>query len=252
MAALGWAAQQQGLELCSTSMMNEFNSIDTLISTALSRNWCVDPACATCGSFEFCNALKKISRDKIIEDLRKLNHEFFIMNNDVFRLIIRECSLLPLGGDLLSSLSGTPAGEQLQKNIDYSNNEYEKRQRYEKFRAIYESKEAIEERKIKRKELREIATQPHREKKKLNAEEIKNIILIFEKIPSAELLKTAINLETKISMRAIGGLVYKRLLNNFQSSSISLNDKKILIELSKTHNGHWKKLVCKLSINQTN
>jgi len=30
------------------------------------------------------------------------------------------------------------------KNIDYSNNEYEKRQRYEKFRAIYESKEAIE------------------------------------------------------------------------------------------------------------
>jgi hypothetical protein len=53
-------------------------------------------------------------------------------------------------------------------------------------------------------------------------------------------------------MRAIGGLVYKRLLNNFQSSSISLNDKKILIELSKTHNGHWKKLVCKLSINQTN
>jgi hypothetical protein len=37
------------------------------------------------------------------------------MNNDLFRLIIRQCSLLPLGGDLLSSLSGTPAGEQLQK-----------------------------------------------------------------------------------------------------------------------------------------
>lgn len=48
------------------------------------------------------------------------------MNNDLFRLIIRQCSLLPLGGDLLSSLSGTPAGEQLQKNIDYYDNEYEK------------------------------------------------------------------------------------------------------------------------------
>ena len=143
MAATGWAAQQQGLELCSTSQMNEFNSIDTLVSTALTRNWCVEPAFTACGSFEFCNALKTFSRDKIIEDLRKLNNEFFIMNNDVFRLIIRQCSLLPLGGDLLSSLSGTPAGEQLQKNIDYSNNEYEKRQRYEKFRAIYESNEAM-------------------------------------------------------------------------------------------------------------
>ena len=222
--------------------MNEFNSLDTLVSTALTRNWCVNPACTTCGSFEFCNAIKTFPRDKIIEDLRKLNNEFFIMNNDVFRLIIREFSQLPLGGDLLVALDGTPAGEQLQKNIDYANNAFERWQRNEKLRATFESKEAVEARKIERKKLREIATAPHRERKDLNKEKITKIISIFHSTAPKDLLKIAKNLNTQIPMRTIGGLIYKILLDHYKKSPVPLQDQKIINELSDIYSGHWKKL----------
>lgn len=232
--------------------MNEFNSLDTLVSTARTRNWCVNPTCTTCGSLDFCNELRKVPKDKIIEELRKLTSEFFILNNDVFRLIIRESSHLPLGGDLLVALEGTPAGEQLQKNIDYANNAFERWQRNQKIREIFESKEAVEARKIERKKSRAIATAPHRERKELNSKEIKKIISIFQLAETKDLLKIATNLNTQISMRTVGGLIYKYLLDHYKKTPISFDDQKIINELSDTHTGHWRKLAKKISKQQSN
>lgn len=169
------------------------------------------------------------------------------MNNDIFRLIIREYSLLPLGGDLLVALDGTPAGEQLQKNIDYANNEYDRRQSYEKFRAIYDSKEAVKARKIERKKLKEIKTAPHRARKDFNKEEITKLISIFKLTTANNVLQEAINPNINISMRVIGGLIYEILLNHYKKTKIPLRDKKIIDELSEKHLGYWKKLANKIS-----
>lgn len=214
-------------------------SLAELIEIADRENWCTKTICTTCGAIPFRTALRHIPRDEVIAGLRHLPKEFFKTHKSMFLLIVQEVAFFPGGGDLLESLEGSLAGAQLRANIDYQNYRTKQRQAY----LATQTPEAITKRRIKKKAARDEATAPHRSRKTSSHASIANAQKLLAAIPTDKILETVTKSDFGVPLRAIGGLLYKRLFDHFQLVEVTPIDKQLLFRLAKEHSGHWQKLV---------
>lgn len=218
-------------------------SLDELIAVAVRENWCVRYLCTTCGAIPFRTALRSIPREDVIAGLRSLSREFLTDQDELFRLIVSETAFLPIGGDLLPPLEGTPAGERLRFNIDWQNRKYEQRQAY----LATQTPEAIAKRRADKKTAREQVTAPHRERKMAVQGHIQELIKVFEAIPADRLLKFINDERLEVPLHVVGGVVSHRLARHFAAVPVSAVELDILTRLAEDHQGYWRKLLDKVS-----
>ncbi len=217
-----------------------------LISKVIDEKWCTKFYCTTCGAMPFRKALQKISRLELIAGLRELDEYLVTYDRGMFLYIIDELSNLPLGTDLLPELLGTPAGNQLQKIINYETARIKKSNDLEKFNSI----ESIADRKIDRKNRRLLATEPHRTKKYSNTEIIKSLINKLDSTSDSQLLEdidTHVPDKLKISF---GGIYYKRISTYCRNNELTINELTLLKKFALLTGGFWLKILN--SYNKTN
>lgn len=224
--------------------MSKSTSFAELIDVAITRHWCTRPLCTTCGSHPFRNALKQIPNEDVIAGLRELSDEFLSTNDDMFRLIIQEIAFFHIGGELLEPLTGTPAANHLQRNIDFINSKYEKRKAYE----ATQTPEALAARRTEKKLLSEQRTQPHRERKAAQDSLIKDTVEALNHVDEEKLLSQILQNCPETLLRSIGGIAYKRLLSHYRKIKIEQTEIENLKILSEKYIGYWRKLYSKLSI----
>ena len=227
----------------SESTLGGVSSLSHLIQIAQLKRWCTRPVCTTCGAHPFRNALREIPKDEVIAGLRLLSRDFISEHADMFRLLISEVSFFGVGGELLVPLEGTPAGEQLRANIDYQHREYERRRAY----LATQTPEAISERRAERKAAKLQSTAPHRERKAASENKIRSAARQLNETPAACILGVVARREFDWPVQAVGGLVYKRLLEHYKATPIQGNELRTLSELAERHSGYWKKLFDRVS-----
>jgi hypothetical protein len=214
-----------------------------LIDTAKRKGWCTTPGCTTCGSQEFRHALRKLPKEEVIKGLRLFSSDFLSEHDDTFRLVILETSLFGVGGELLDPLEGTPAGDQLQANIDYQRRDYERREADLASQTI----EVINERRAQRKTDKERVTAPHRDRKAASENEILAIKSELQLVPVEHILQFVEGKKFDVPMQAVGGLIYKLLLDHYKKNPIQHDDLRVLSLLADRHSGYWRKLFNQVS-----
>jgi hypothetical protein len=161
--------------------------------------------------------------------------------------------------ELIHILNGTPSYLKYKQNIETDKIQAEEDLRINLIRQEEENErkrllkiaatpEAIAERKVIRKQLREIKTSHQRNKKQLTALLISDFIQKINQKHDSELLDFVTSSENKISMKAAGGIVYERLFNFLKTKEISNGERYLLIKLATNHSWHWKKLHKNLSL----
>lgn len=218
--------------------MDRFQAFSELVAAADRNKWCIRPVCTTCGAHAFRTALREIPREDVIAGLRLLSRDFLSKHADMFRLVVLEISF-GVGGELLESLQGTPAGDQLRSNIDYQHRRHEEQQAY----LSSQTQEAIAERRAAKKAARMLSTAPHRERKSASRDAIRAAAQELNAIPAKRILELLAGKDFGAPLQAIGGLVYERLKGHYKVEPIQSDDLRILSRLADLHNGHWKKLL---------
>lgn len=223
--------------------MSQIRVLPDLIEAAELGRWCTRPFCTTCGTHPFRTALRKIPRDTVIAGLRLLSIDFLSKHPDVFHLVISEISFFGIGGELLDSLEGTPAGEQLRTNIACQNRQHEKRKAY----LAANTQEVIAARQAQKRSERERSTAPHRERKAASEIVIRAAAQELAETPPALVLELVTRKNFGVHLKALGGLVYERLITHYRSIPIRDDDLHTLSLLAERHSGHWRKLLDQLS-----
>ncbi len=214
-----------------------------LIDISEREGWCTRPVCTTCGSHPFRTALREIPRGEVIACLRLLSKEFLSGHKGMFRLVISEVSFFGVGGELLDPLEGTPAGDQLRSNIDYQHRKYEERQAY----LATQTPEAIAQRRAERRVAKLQSSAPHRERTSAFEAEIRAAGQELDATPVTGILNLVAQKDFGVPLRAVGGLVYQRLLEHYRAVPIQGNDLQTLSKLAECHSGHWRKLLMQVS-----
>ena len=140
-------------------------------------------------------------------------------------------------------LEGTPAGEQLRANIDYQHREYERRKTY----LATQTPEAIAERRLERKAAKNQSTAAHRERKSASENQLRAAAEELNATPVAHILELSVRKDFGVPLNAVGGLVYKRLIDYYKASPIKGEDLRALSQLAERHVGYWKKLLDRVS-----
>lgn len=152
-------------------------TLEDIIRRARLFRWCLKYECTTCGAYEFKAALKVLTRDQLIEDLKKLSEKFLneTRNRRALLLIMYEMVFLEDFTGLSSELAGTKAGEFLDRAIRIEHERLvETKARVEQEQAAKKMKEQINAQKniwgaIKRKD---ISAMHHLLNKNLNLDAI--------------------------------------------------------------------------------
>ena len=218
-------------------------SLEELIDVADRESWCVRPFCTTCGAVPFRTALSKIKREDVIAGLRLLTTELIMEHSSMFRLIISETAYFRIGGDLLGPLEGTPAGNQLNLDIECQNRRDEERSRY----IDSQTPEAIAKRRTEIRAARKQATAPHRDRKLASQEMMREARILLASTPDKDVLALLGSKDLEAPMQAIGGLLYERLRKYYRGTPMDPVHRKILERLADLHLGHWKQLLAKTS-----
>jgi hypothetical protein len=243
------------LDLANKTTINEF---DLLLKTVIFEDWCLSINCRHCNNWNIRSVLTKLKPEELVQSIKLFSDEFLDTNDKLFRFLMHEIENFENGKELTQLLYGTPSYLKFKENIETDKRQAEEDLRINLIRQeaknerkrllkIAATPEAIAERKVIRKQLREIKTFPQRNKKQLTALMIRDFIEKISQKSDSELLKFVISSENKISMKASGGIVYDRLLNFFKSNEISNADRYLLIKLASEHSWHWKKLYKNLS-----
>jgi len=222
-----------------TSATNQPASLGELIAAAKRLEWCTSLGCTTCGALPFRKALRGIPREDVISGLRLMSSQYLQTNLELFRLIIWEISAFGYGGELKAPLADTPAAVQLQAFIDWRHRQDEKRHAY----AASQTPEAIAESRAKRKADAIQATALHRERKAASQDAISAVTSTLAQTPTSKIIALVNATEFDVSYSAIGGIVYKRLVDYYRVEPILPADLETLTRLAATHGGHWKKLL---------
>jgi hypothetical protein len=213
-----------------------------LIDISEREMWCTRPLCTTCGAHPFRTALRAIPLDDVIAGLRLLSEEFLSSHRGLFRLVISEVSFFGVGGELLDPLAGTPAGDHLRANIDWQHCKYERQKAY----LATQTPEAIAERRAERKAAKLQLSAPHRERKSASELGIRAAAQELDATPATGILGLVTRKNFGVPLRAVGGLVYQRLLEHYKAAPIRGDDLRTLSELAERHSGHWRKLLVRV------
>jgi hypothetical protein len=191
----------------------------------------------------------------VIESIKLFSDAFLDRNDKLFRFLIHEIKNFENSKELIHILAGTSSYIKYKKNIEIDKIQAEENRRRQEVESerkrlliIAATPEAIAERKVIRKQLREIKTSHQRNKKQLTALLISDFIQKINQKHDSELLDFVTSSENKISMKAAGGIVYERLFNFLKTKEISNGERYLLIKLATSHSWHWKKLHKKLSL----
>ena len=245
------------LDLENKISINEF---DLLLKTIILENLCLRINCTHCDNWNVRSVLIKLKPEEIIQKIKLFSFKFLNSHDELFRFLIYEIKKLNNGKNLIQTLVGTPSYIRLNDIIVFDKKEAEEYRRLTQIRLEAENErkrllklaatpEAIAERKLIRKQLREIKTSPQRIKKQLTKELINDFIIKINNLPDSELLNFILISENKIPMRAAGGIVYKRILGFLKSRKISDSEKATIIKFSTDHSWHWTKLYKKIKSN---
>ena len=236
------------LDLANKTTINEF---DLLLKTVIFEDWCLSINCHHCNNWNIRSVLTKLKPEVLVQSIKLFSDAFLDTNDKLFRFLMHEIENFENGKELIRLLYGTPSYKKFQINIETDKIQAEKDRRVnqiiqeeenerKRLLKIAATPEAIAERKVIRKQLREIKTTHQRNKKQLTSQLISDFIQIINQKPDSELLDFVICSENKISIKAAGGIVYERLLNFFKSKEISNDERYLLIKLATDHSWHWK------------
>lgn len=244
------------LDLENKKNINEF---DLLLKTVIFENWCLSINCRHCNNWNIRSVLTKLKQEEIVQSIKLFSDVFLDTNNKLFRFLMHEIENFENDKELIHILNGTPSYLKYKQNIETDKIQAEEDLRINLIRQEEENErkrllkiaatpEAIAERKVIRKQLREIKTSHQRNKKQLTALLISDFIQKINQKHDSELLDFVTSSENKISMKAAGGIVYERLFNFLKTKEISNGERYLLIKLATNHSWHWKKLHKNLSL----
>jgi hypothetical protein len=152
------------------------NKFDILLKTVIFENWCLSINCHHCNNWNIRSVLTKLKPEDLVKSI-KLFSDVFLDNNDkLFRFLMHEIENFENSKDLIQLLYGTSSYKKFEKNIETDKIQAEENSRINQIRQEEENErkrllkiastpEAIAERKVIRKQLREIKTSPQRNKK---------------------------------------------------------------------------------------
>jgi hypothetical protein len=244
------------LDLENKTKINEF---DLLLETVIFENWCLSINCQHCNNWNIRSVLTKLQPEEMVQSIKLFSDVFLDTNNKLFRFLMHEIENFGNDKELIHTLNGTPSYIKYKQNIETDKIQAEEDLRINLIRQEEENErkrllkiaatpEAIAERKVIRKQLREIKTSHQRNKKQLTALLISDFIQKINQKHDSELLDFVTSSENKISMKAAGGIVYERLFNFLKTKEISNGERYLLIKLATNHSWHWKKLHKNLSL----
>jgi hypothetical protein len=244
------------LDLENKTNINEF---DLLLKTVIFENWCLSINCRHCHNWNIRSVLTKLKQEEMVQSIKLFSDVFLDTNNKLFRFLMHEIENFENYKELIHILNGTPSYLKYKQNIEIDKIQAEEDLRINLIRQEEENErkrllkiaatpEAIAERKVIRKQLREIKTSHQRNKKQLTALLISDFIQKINQKHDSELLDFVTSSENKISMKAAGGIVYERLFNFLKTKEISNGERYLLIKLATNHSWHWKKLHKNLSL----
>ena len=213
-----------------------------LLRIVYENRWCTSFYCTTCGARPFRNALKIIPRDSLIHSLREFSEERCW--GDAFKIIVTDIGILPWGADLLDALDGTPAALEIRWYIQEAN---ERSARHQAYMAT-QTPEAIAQRRIEREKTRAERTQPHRDRSKVRNYAMRDLGAYLATVPTNDLPRLLLEGTFEVPLRALGGFLYRRLLDHYRGNNPNQVDAAAMISLADIHGGHWAKLIDKLRL----
>jgi hypothetical protein len=235
-------AAEERSGLMTHGMMSPTNpptSLEELIAVAKRLEWCTSLGCTTCGALPFRKSLREIPREDVIFELRLMSSQYLQNNLELFRMIIWEISAFGYGGELMDPLADTPAAVHLRAFIDWRHRQDERRRAY----ADSQTPEAIAESRAKKKADAIQATASHRERKAASQDAIGAVARNLVETPTSKIIALVNATEFSVSYSAIGGIVYRRLVDYYRAEPILPADLDSLTRLAANHGGHWKKLL---------
>ena len=92
----------------------------------------------------------------------------------------------------------------------------------------------------KAKQLR--ASQPHRDLKNIESDMKSRLIERLNSLPKTSLIEVIFKSDFEIPKRAVGGMVFAKILEQIHKGQVSEGDENAIRVLAIEHGGHWKKL----------
>lgn len=220
------------------SDMSRGNLIEDINKRANAGKWCKRLYCTTCAARDLRAALEAHSSAEIIESLKALDDDFIAGNFDLFLFAVVIASKLSSPEDTLCMLEAKPAASFLKLAIEHHVASLERSLRYSE----RNSPEALRAMRLAKKARQLNASQPHRDWKNAEQDKKRRVIEMLSSTPRTSLIGVISRSDFVIPMRAVGGMVFERVLELIRKDEISPDEKSKIRSLAIAHGGHWNKL----------
>jgi hypothetical protein len=218
--------------------MSKGNLIESINERADAGRWCKRLYCTTCAARDLRAAFAVHSIEEIVDGLKAINHDFILENFDIFLFAAVSASRQSSPEDTLESLGGTPAAYHLKKAIEHHAAGLERSRKY----AERNSPEALLALRQAKKAKQLEASQPHRDLKNASKNIKRQILDLLNSLPEESLVEVVAENDFEISKRAIGGMVFGKILDRIGTEKIKDQERERIKFLALKHGGHWLKL----------
>ena len=218
--------------------MSKGNLIESINERADAGRWCKRLYCTTCAARDLRAALAVHSIEEIVDGLKAINHDFILENFDIFLFAAVSASRQSSPEDTLESLGGTPAAYHLKKAIEHHAAGHERSRKY----AERNSPEALLALRQAKKARQLEASQPHRDLKSASKNIKRQILDLLNSLPEESLIEVVAGNDFEISKRAIGGMVFSKIIDRIRAEKITDQERERTKFLAREHGGHWLKL----------
>ncbi|MDA8533803.1 hypothetical protein N9K41_02120 [Burkholderiaceae bacterium] len=218
--------------------MNTANLIEGITERADAGNWCKRLSCTTCGARDLRAAFAEHSPQELVDGLKALTHDFISDNFDIFLFAAISASRDSSPENTLHMLGATPASGYLHGAIEHHTDRVERWSRYEE----QNSPEALTALRLAKKAKQLRASQPHRDLKNIESDMKSRLIERLNSLPKTSLIEVIFKSDFEIPKRAVGGMVFAKILEQIHKGQVSEGDENAIRVLAIEHGGHWKKL----------
>ena len=223
--------------------MSAGNLIENINERADAGRWCKRLYCTTCTARDLRAAFAPHSTEEIVDGLKAINHDFILENFDIFLFAAVCASRQSSPENTLKNLGDTPAAYHLKKAIEHHAAGIERSRRY----AERNSPEALVALRQAKKTKQLEASQPHRDLKNAYKNIKQQILELLNSLPENSLIEVIAENDFEISKRAIGGMVFSKIIDRIRAEKITDQEREGIKSLAREHGGHWLKLDKKIS-----
>jgi hypothetical protein len=226
--------------------MSAGNLIENINERADAGRWCKRLYCTTCTARDLRAAFALHSTEEIVDGLKAINHDFILENFDIFLFAAVCASRQSSPENTLKNLGDTPAAYHLKKAIEHHAAGIERSRRY----AERNSPEALVALRQAKKTKQLEASQPHRDLKNAYKNIKQQILELLNSLPENSLIAVIAENDFEISKRAIGGMVFSKIIDRIRAEKITDQELEGIKSLAREHGGHWLKLDKKISLTE--